>query len=317
MSSEITTAFVKQFSANVFHLSQQKGSRLGAFVRNESQRGKSAFYDRIGSVTAVKRTSRHADTPQIDTPHSRRRVTLTDYEWADLVDDADKIRMLIDPTSAYAQAAVWALARAKDDLIIEAATGSAYGGEDGSSTVALAAANKVAAFDGSATAGNNLNLQTLRKVKEKFDANDVDESIPRYIAIGSSQLQALLGETSITSADFNTVKALVQGEIDTFLGFKFIRTERLSTDYGSSNISYNNADGTYGTGSQALTPGSATYRKCFAWAQDGLLLATAKEVQGKISERADKSYSTQVYACMGMGATRMEENKVVEIACKE
>ena len=171
--------------------------------------------------------------------------------------------------------------------------------------------------NGSATAGNNLNLQTLRKVKEKFDANDVDESIPRYIAIGSSQLQALLGETSITSADFNTVKALVQGEIDTFLGFKFIRTERLSTDYGSSNISYNNADGTYGTGSQALTPGSATYRKCFAWAQDGLLLATAKEVQGKISERADKSYSTQVYACMGMGATRMEENKVVEIACKE
>ena len=317
MSSEITTAFVKQFSANVFHLSQQKGSRLAPFVRNESQRGKSAFYDRIGAVAAVKRTSRHADTPQLDTPHSRRRVTLTDFEWADLVDDADKIRMLIDPTSDYAQSAMWALGRSKDDEVIAAATGSAYGGEDGSSTVALAAANKVAAFDGTATAGNNLNIQTLRAVKQKFDANDVDESIPRYIAIGSSQLNSLLGETAITSADYNTVKALVQGEIDTFLGFKLIRTERLSTSYGSSNIPYNNANGTYGTGSQNLTPGSATYRKCFAWAQDGLLLATAKEVQGKISERADKSYSTQVYACMGIGSTRMEENKVVEIACKE
>ena len=311
MSSEITTAFVKQFSANVFHLSQQKGSRLSPFVRNESQRGKSAFYDRIGAVTAQKKVSRHADTPQIDTPHSRRRVTLVDYEWADLIDDADKLRMLIDPTSQYAQAAMWALGRAKDDVIIENALGNAYGGEEGSSTVTLAAANKVAAFDGTTATGNNLNLQTLRKVKEKFDANDVDESIPRYIAIGSSQLQALLGETSITSADFNTVKALVQGEIDTFLGFKFIRTERLAVK--ADAFSYNKDTGAVGSGQTF----DANARRCFAWAQDGLLLATAKDVTGKISERADKSYSTQVYACMGIGATRMEENKVVEILCNE
>lgn len=312
MSSEITTAFVKQFSANVFHLSQQKGSRLASLVRNESQRGKSAFYDRIGAVTAVKRTSRHADTPQIDTPHSRRRVTLVDYEWADLIDDADKLRMLIDPASDYAQSAVFALGRSKDDVIIENALGNAYGGEEGSSTVTLADANKVVAFDGTSTTGNNLNIQTLRKVKQRFDANDVDESIPRYIAIGSSQLNSLLGETAIQSADYNTVKALVQGEIDTFLGFKFVRTERLATL--ADNPSYNNADGSYNSGSQTLATGA---RRCIAWAQDGLLLATAKDVNGKISERADKSYSTQVYACMGIGATRMEENKVVEVLCKE
>jgi len=311
MSSEITTAFVKQFSANVFHLSQQKGSRLAPLVRNESQRGKSAFYDRIGAVTAQKRVSRHADTPQIDTPHSRRRVTLVDYEWADLIDDADKLRMLIDPTSDYAQAAMWALGRAKDDVIIENALGNAYGGEEGASTVTLAAANKVAAFDGTATTGTNLNIKTLRKVKETFDANDVDESIPRYIAIGSSQLQALLGETAIQSADYNTVKALVQGEIDTFLGFKFIRTERLATLVGS--FGYNKDTGAVESG-ETFAAGA---RRCFAWAQDGLLLATAKDVTGKISERADKSYSTQVYACMGIGATRMEENKVVEILCNE
>jgi len=312
MSSEITTAFVKQFSANVFHLSQQKGSRLASLVRNESQRGKSAFYDRIGAVTAVKRTSRHADTPQIDTPHSRRRVTLVDYEWADLIDDADKLRMLIDPASDYAQSAVFALGRSKDDVIIENALGNAYGGEEGASTVTLASANKVVAFDGTSTTGNNLNLQTLRKIKQRFDANDVDESIPRYIAIGSSQLNSLLGETAITSSDYNSVKALVQGEIDTFLGFRFVRTERLDTL--AATPAYNNADGTHGSGSQTLATGA---RRCIAWAQDGLLLATAKDVTGKISERADKSYSTQVYACMGIGATRMEENKVVEVLCKE
>tara|TARA_R100001594_G_C4052417_1_gene265263 strand:+ start:5380 stop:6315 length:936 start_codon:yes stop_codon:yes gene_type:complete len=311
MSSEITTAFVKQFSANVFHLSQQKGSKFSGLVRNEQQVGKSAFYDRIGAATAVKRTSRHADTPQIDSAHSRRRVTLVDYEWADLIDDTDKLRMLIDPTSDYAQAAVWALGRAKDDVIIENALGTSYGGEEGASSVVLPDAQKLGAFDGSGT--SNMNLQTLRKVKQKFDANDIDESIPRYIAISASQLNALLGETSVTSADFNSVKALVQGEINTFLGFNFIRSERLNTL--SATVAYDQVTGELDGDDNATAPVGA--RRCFAWAQDGLLMATAKDVQGKISERADKSYSTQVYACMSIGATRMEEEKVVEIMCTE
>ena len=312
MSVQITTAFVEQFKGNVVHLVQQKGSRLREAVEVETVTGKNAFFEQIGKTAAQQRTSRHSDTPRVDTPHARRRVCLVDYDWADLIDDADKLRMLIDPTSDYAQAAMWALGRAKDDVIIENALGNAYGGEEGASTVTLANANKVAAFDGTATTGNNLNIQTLRKVKEKFDSNDVDESIPIYIAIGSSQLQALLGETAIQSADYNTVKALVQGEIDTFLGFKFIRTERLATL--GSTVAYDKDDGSYGSGGNTFATGG---RRCFAWAQDGLLLATAKDVTGKISERADKSYSTQVYACMGIGATRMEENKVVEILCKE
>jgi len=126
MSQQITEAFVQQYNANVMHLVQQKGSRLESKVRKESQRGKSQFFDRIGTVAAVLRTGRHSSTPQIDTPHSRRMVTLSDYEWADLVDDQDKIRMLIDPTSEYAMAAAWAFGRSKDDVIIANALGSAY-----------------------------------------------------------------------------------------------------------------------------------------------------------------------------------------------
>ncbi len=63
------------------------------------------MFDQVGKTTAQLRTSRHADTPQLDTPHSRRRVSLADYEWADLIDNADKVRLLIDPTSSYAKAA--------------------------------------------------------------------------------------------------------------------------------------------------------------------------------------------------------------------
>ena len=103
MSTNITTAFVQQYSANVQMLSQQMGSLLRDKVRVESVVGKNAFFDQVGSVTAVEKTSRHSDTPQIDTPHARRRVSLADYEFADLIDQQDKVRLLIDPTSSYAQ----------------------------------------------------------------------------------------------------------------------------------------------------------------------------------------------------------------------
>jgi hypothetical protein len=308
MSSEITTAHVKQFSANVFHLSQQKGSKLQSLVRNESQKGKSAFYDRIGAVTAIEKTSRHSDTPQIDTPHSRRRVTMVDYEWADLIDDQDKIRMLIDPANDYAMAAMWALGRAKDDKIIEKALGAAYGGEEGGTSVAHPSTQKLVSNTGTTTAAN-LNVLALRRAKKILDSNDVDESIPRHIVVQASQLSALLGETEVTSSDYNSVKALVQGELNTFLGFNFIRLERLAID--SSTVSFDGED--YGSGGGSLANG----RRCFAWAQDGLLLSTGMDVKGKIDERADKSYSTQVYAAQSVGSTRMEEEKVVEILCSE
>lgn len=285
MSAQITTAFVQQYSANVQMLSQQRGSLLRDAVRSETMVGKNAFFDQVGKATAVKRTTRHGDTPQIDTPHARRRMSLVDYEYADLIDDQDKVRMLIDPTSTYAMAAASAMGRAMDDEIIAAATGTAFTGETGSTSTSLPAGQQIA--HGSA----DLTLAKLITAKKTLDLASVDPSIPRYIAVGPNQIEALLNNTTVTSSDFNTVKALVQGEIDTFLGFKFIVTNRLAL---ASNI-----------------------RTCFAWAEDGLALGIGKDVTARIDERADKGYATQVYYCMSIAATRMEEEKVVSIACDE
>ena len=289
MSIQIDTAFVQQYSANVQMLSQQMGSRLRDAVRLETVVGKNAFIDQIGSVSAQLRTSRHADTPQIDTPHQRRRLSIASYEFADLIDDQDKVRMLIDPTSSYAQAAAAAMGRAMDDVIIAAALGTASTGETGSGSATLdATANMV----GSASSNDGLTVAKLTEAKRKMDLNDVDPSIPRYIAVGPKQIEDLLGSTTVTSSDFNTVKALVQGDVDTFLGFQFIMTNRLSVD--SNDI-----------------------RSCFAWAEDGITLGIGKDVQARIDERNDKGYATQVYYCMDIGAVRMEESKVVKIFCDE
>ena len=309
MSQQITTAFVQQYNANVFHLSQQKGSRLQPVVRNESQKSKAQFWDRIGTVAAVKKAGRHSSTPQLDTPHTRRMVTMDDYEWADLVDDQDKIRMLIDPTSEYALAAAYAFGRTKDDVVIANAVGTAYGGEDGKTLVAHPDSLKYAANDG--TNLTNLNVKTLRRIKAMFDAQEVEGK--RYFVFTSSQAEALLGQTEVTSADFNTVRALVQGEINTFLGFEFIRSERLLTV--AAGVTATPATGVVVTGGGGTSV--AGDRSCFAFAEQGLLMATGEDFITKIDERADKSYSTQVYARMSIGATRMEEVKVIEVICQE
>ena len=286
MSVQITTAFVEQYKSNVFHLAQQKGSRLRDAVRTETVVGKAHFFERIGSTAALKRTSRHSDTPRVDTPHSRRKVTMDDYDWADLIDNEDKVRMLISPSSEYAQAGAWAMGRAMDDAIIDAASGNAFGGVAGGTTVALPSAQKI--VHGSA----GLSVTKLIEAKEILDANSVDPEEPRYCVVTSKQLSDLLAITQITSADFNSVKALVQGDIDTFLGFKFIRTERLDTN-------------------------SSSNRLVLAFAQSGIGLAVGQDINTRISERADKNYATQVFLSMTIGATRIEDEKVVEIECTE
>ena len=286
MSTQITTAFVNQFSSNVQMLSQQMGSLLRTAVDSESVNGEKAFFDQVGAASAVLRTSRHADTPLVETPHSRRMVTMSDYEYADLIDDQDKVRLLVDPTSTYSRAAAAAMGRAMDDVIITAALGTANTGKDGSTSTALPSGQKIA--HGSA----GLTIAKLVSAKEILDAASVDPSIPRYIVVSPKQISDLLNNTTVTSSDFNTVKALAQGEINSFVGFQFIVSNRLNTDSNSD-------------------------RQVIAFASDGIKLAVGKEPAARIDERADKSYSTQVYYCQSIGATRMEEERVVEIACNE
>jgi hypothetical protein len=285
----ITTAMVKQFSSNVAHLAQQKGSRLRNAVRVETGVvGEEAYYDQIGSTTAIQRTTRNADTPLIEADYQRRRVTIYDYEWATLVDKQDKRKLKItDPSSDHAVSAAWALGRAIDDAILDNATGTAYTGKAGGTSTSLPSGQKIG------SASTTLTLEKLREAKKILDDNDVDPDEERFIAINATNLYNMLGISQLTSADYNNVKALVNGEVDTFLGFKFIMTNRLNTGTNSDE------------------------KAAVAWAKNGILLAVQDEISARIEDRSDKSYSTQIYLSMGIGATRMEEDKVVQIECEQ
>jgi len=313
MSQSIPIAFVKQFSANVFHLSQQKGSRLRGFVRTESQKAETASYDRIGSTTAQKKVGRHSDTTYQDTPNSRRTVAMEDFFQADLVDKEDKIRLIMNPESEYTQSFSMSMGRAIDDVIIAAGLGTTQGGKEGETAIVLPDAQKVAATNSEdaspSTTGTPLNVETLRRIKRKFDEDEVGDD-QRYISVPASQIDALLGRIEVTSQDFASVKALVNGDVNSFMGFRFIRSERLPLT--SAATTYDGATGEVSTGSDTIAAGAV---RCMAWQKMGILLAVGKDVNGRIDQLPTKHYSTQVYMSMTFGGTRMEEEKVIEVIC--
>lgn len=293
MSNEITTARSQSYTSNVALLLQQRQSRFRATVMEGSYTGKAAkAVEQIGAVAAQKRTTRHGDTPLIHTPHDARWVYPVHYEFADLIDDQDKLEMLIDPTSPYAVNAAMALNRGIDDEIIEAALGTSKTGENGSTSTAFDS-NQVVAVGEGASGATGMNIAKLRAAKKKFIAAEVDLDVdPLYCALSAEQHDDLLNESQAISLDFNDRPVLVDGRIKSFMGFNFIQSERLATDGNS-------------------------YRRNFAWAKSGLHLGVWNDVTGRVTERDDKSYATQVYAKMTVGATRTEEKKVVEIKCSE
>lgn len=294
MSTQITTAFVQQYKANVEHLLQQKGSRLRSAVRVETQSAEYDFYDRIGATSAQEVTGRHQDTPLINVPHDRRRCSLRDFDWAELIDRPDRIRLLIDPTSPYSQNASFALGRKMDAIILEAFYGSVSTGKTGSSTVTFPAGQQIAHnyVESGSAANSGLTVAKLRKAKQLLDAAETDPGEARYVICTAKQITDLLQTTEVTSSDFNVVRALVQGDVNSFMGFEFIRTELVNTD-GSS------------------------YRRVPAYTKSGLLLAVGMDVNVDIGPRRDKRNATQVYCSASFGAIRMEEEKVVEIKCVE
>lgn len=296
MSVTVPTAFVEQYSGNLMIKAQQFFSRLRRATMEGEIVGNQVFFDQIGRTKARVKTTRHAKTPLISTDHERRAATMLDLEWADLIDTQDQVRMLIQPQGKYTINGAAALLRALDDIIIGAATGIAQTGQKGTVAVPLPASQKVPVGLGAVTplVSVGMNLEKMRLAKRILTANEaVVDGDPLFMAMSAVEVDQLLADPQLTSADFNTVKTLVDGDIKGFMGFEIIRLEGLAFD---------------------VTTG---IRTCFAWAKSGIGLGMGKDVTIDIGVRRDLSIATQVYLCLSAGATRIEEEKVVEIPCDE
>lgn len=286
MSFQITEAFVEQFADNFKHLAQQSTSRFEPAVMVESGIvGMSKSINRMGQRAAQRRLSRHGDTPINDQPHSTRYVDLFDWEDGDMLDDQDKIRMLVDPTSDYVKAMVAALNRSKDDVII-----SALGGNARASTgnIALPAGQIIA------VGGTGLTKAKIIQAKKLFRVNEADEENGEelYIGYSAEALEDVLTDTTLTSADFMAVKMLQEGTLKgTWMGFRWIPSQRFTASGGT--------------------------RSLYAWAKSGMTLGIGANIVTEVGKDPGKGFNTRVYAKMSIGAVRVEEEKVVQINCAE
>lgn len=314
MNSVIETWRVAQYTQNVYHLSQQKDSRLSGLVRREMVKGKTEYFDRLGLATAVRKTGRNTPTPNLDIGHSRRALTTNMYEWGTLVDKKDKLQNIHSPENEYAKSARMAMGRSMDDVIIDAMLNYAYTGESGTTQQTLGTGQIIASVKSGAI--DKLSVATLLQMKEIFDSNEVDPSLQRYVVLNSNQIRNLLNESEVKSADYNTIRALAMGQIDTFMGFKFIQSERtpLAKTYSDlDSFAYSTTTGLYAGGGTAV---GATDQAVIAFCGDGVINGIGMDPVGRIEERSDMSYSMQVYTAMDIGAVRMDEDKVLHVICK-
>lgn len=302
MSSEIPVEFVDAYRANILWLSQQKVSTLRQTCRMEPFTGDALFVERIAATAMVEISDRHGDTPQIDTPHSRRKLTLTDYDWSDKIDEMDKLKLIADPESTYVKNAVAAANRTIDDTIITALGGAALSGHTGATTVNFYdnGESRLIESDGTiAAAGSDwsnktetpLTIAKLLTCKQLLDDAEIDKDRQRYFVTNPYNTNQMLNTTEVKSSDYNTVKALAHGEIDTFMGFKFIMHTRLNADDDDTGAT-----------------------QCFAWAQDAIVLSINKEPFVSVDRLPTKRYTTQIYVRESLGATRVEGPAVVGIA---
>lgn len=311
MSINVSTAFVQQYSTNVQMLLQQQGSRLRNTVNNFKFQGKAAsMAEQFGQVSPVRNQSRHSDTPLISTPQDKRWIYPNDYDWADLIDSQDKLRMLIDPTSSYAMAGAWAMGRAIDDEIISGIFNSNNTGENGTSATGLLSAfnsgSQAVAANVGASSNTGLNIAKLRKAKQILLAAEVDvDNDQLFMAITARQHDDLLNEAQAISLDYNSKPVLVDGRITSFMGFNFIHSERIPGG-AAFNTAINPAVTGYTTNSQWMVP---------FWAKSGVALGVWNDVQTSIDRRPDKRNSYQVYVTGTFGGARMEEKKVGFITC--
>lgn len=304
MSNSITTAQVQQYATNVGMLLQQQGSRLRGAFQVYQLYGKAAeVLEQFGQVSAVKNLARHSDTPLVGVPQDRRWCYPTDYDWADLIDNQDKLRLLIDPTGPYAQAGAWALGRAQDDELINGFFGSNNTGENGSTATgtlgAYNSASQVVTVQVGASSNVGLNVAKLRAAKKILMASEVDiDTEQLFVAVTASQHDNMLNEAQAVSLDYNTRPVLVDGRITGFMGFNFIHSERIP---GAPSY-----QGSLSTGGQTFVP---------FWAKSGAALGVWNDIAASVDRRPDKRNSMQVYVTGTFGATRLEEKRCGYIQC--
>ena len=204
MAISLSNAFVTLFDAEVKQAYQGKAMLVGAVRQRKGVEGSTVKFPKVGKGVATARVTQTDVTP-MNVGFSTVTCTLSDWNAAEYSDVFSQAKVNFDERSELAQVVGAAIGRRQDQLILDALSAAS-----GTGTVA----NSIGG------ANTNMNIAKLREAAKILNAKNVP-SDGRHIIIHANSLAAMLEQTSVTSSDFNTVKALVQGEINAFMGFTF------------------------------------------------------------------------------------------------
>jgi hypothetical protein len=299
MSTQINRAFVDQFQANVWMLAQQMNSRLRNTVTVEPVRGEFAFFDQIGQVDPVEITSRHADGQITEVPHGRRRLASVPWAMNEIVDRQDTNRMLQDPSSSYVRAFAAGMARQMDRTILQGMFATAATGRSGETGVPLPTSQIVPVdyVESGSNTNSSLTVAKLRRARELLlDAGADENDGGMFIACRQREINSLLRDTTVSSADFNTVRALVNGEVNSFMGFTFVVVSHRAVNPIMQFDSSGNA-------------------RVAAYCRTALTFGINEEPFTTVLPDPAKNANNRVIMTAQFGAVRMEEERVVDIRC--
>ena len=279
MAVSINNAFVTLFDSEVKQAYQ--GQRLLAGVTRERTgvEGSTVKFPKIGKGSATIRVPQTDVTP-LNVTYSQVTATMADYIAAEYSDIFNQQKVNFNERQELVQVVSGAIARRMDQVVLDALAAASSPG-----TVS----NDIGGTD------SNLNIEKLREAKKIMDQKNVP-SDGRTMLIHANSLSALLGETEVTSADFASVKALVTGDVDTFMGFKFI---------------------TFGDRDEGgLAIDGSSDRTLFAFHRDAVGLGIGMNETSRVDYIPEKT-SFLVASMFSAGAVAIDDEGIVKITCRE
>jgi hypothetical protein len=279
MAIGLSNAFVTLFDAEVKQAYQAKAELVSAVRQRRGVEGSTAKFPKVGKGVATLRIPQTDVTP-LNVDFSQVTATMEDWNAAEYSDIFMQQKVNFDERQELVQVVANAIGRRQDQLIIDALNASG---------TSLTVDNDIGGAD------SNLNVAKLREAKKLLDKNNVPPQ-DRHVVIHANSLASLLSETAVTSSDFNTVKALVSGEINTYLGFTF-------------HVLGDRTEG-------GLTVDGSLDRTVLAFHKDAIGYAEGMGPKTEINYVPEKT-SFLVNAMFSAGAVAIDAEGIVDITCRE
>lgn len=279
MAVQISNAFVTLFESEVKQAYQGQRLLTGVTRERTNVEGSTVRFPKIGKGTATIRVPQTDVTP-LNVSYSQVTATMEDYIAAEYSDIFNQQKVNFNERQELVQVVSGAIGRRMDQVILDAL--------DAGST-----SNTVPNSIGGAN--SNLNVAKLRETKRLLDKDSVPME-GRCMLVHANSLTALLGETEVTSSDFNSVRALVTGELNTFLGFRFI---------------------TFGDRDEGGLPiDGSDDRTLYAFHRDAIGMAIGMNMSTRVDYIAEKT-SFLVASMFSAGSVVIDGEGLVKLTCRE